>query len=89
MHWVQVGDISHFFQPSSSEFMMSEQYIISWQTYYTGLTDWQIDFCNFLYYGLKPTKLKRILHGSSAQDINKTVGVTKTCCQSLKNCVSD
>lgn len=54
-------------------------YFRSWQTYYTctGHTDWQIDFCNFLYYGLKLTKVKRILHGSSAQDINKTIGVSK------------
>lgn len=60
--------------------MMPEQYFISWQTYYpgTGHNDWQVDFCNFLYYGLKLTKVKRILYGSSAQDINKTVGVSKT-----------
>lgn len=79
MHWVQVGDISHFFQPSSSEFVILEQYFRSWQTYYTHTAhaDWQIDLCNFLYYGLKPTKVKRILHWSSAQDINKTVGVSK------------
>lgn len=60
--------------------MMPEQHFISWQTYYpgTGHNDWQVDFCNFLYYGLKLTKVKRILYGSSAQDINKTVGVSKT-----------